>query len=40
MLPAGVNGLVAFEGLASGVYIAVYYTATGYREEKKVVVLH
>jgi hypothetical protein len=39
MLPAGVNGLVAFEGLASGVYIAVYQTATGYREEKKVVVL-
>jgi OOP family OmpA-OmpF porin len=39
MLPAGANGLVAFEGLASGVYIAVYQTATGYREEKKVVVL-
>jgi len=38
-LPAGANGLVAFEGLDSGVYIAVYQTATGYREEKKVVVL-
>ena len=40
MLPAGTNGLVAFEGLASGVYIVVYQTATGYREEKKVVVLN
>ncbi len=39
MLPAGVNGLVAFEGLASGVYIAAYQTASGYREEKMVVVL-
>jgi hypothetical protein len=38
-LPAETNGMVAFEGLASGVYIAVYQTATGHREEKKVVVL-
>jgi OmpA-OmpF porin, OOP family len=38
-LPAGENGLVAFEGLAVGVYIVVYQTANGYREEKKVVVL-
>jgi hypothetical protein len=38
-LPAGENGLVAFEGLASGMYIVVYQTANGYREERKVVVL-
>ena len=38
-LPTGNFQGVVFEHLASGVYIVSYQTATGYREEKKLVVL-
>ena len=38
-LPARAYKGVVFEQLANGVYVVVYVTASGYREEKKVVVI-
>lgn len=38
-LPARAYKGVVFEQLANGVYVVVYVTANGYREEKKVVVI-
>lgn len=38
-LSTEINKSLAIDHLSSGVYIAVYQTASGYREEKKVVVL-